>query len=86
MASSISGPNAQKNTMLPMMCIQPPCMNMEVRMVIQSRPATMSAGITDHCWTKASPPANSSRNTSALAAMIKHGDHGTMRGLPGDVA
>ena len=35
--------------MLPMMCIQPACMNIAVRMVIQWWPATISAGISDHC-------------------------------------
>ena len=34
-ASSISGPNAQRNTMLPRMCDQLACMNNAVRMVIQ---------------------------------------------------
>lgn len=40
----------------------PPCMNIAVRMVIQCRPATMSAGMIDQLCTKGSPPASSSRN------------------------
>jgi hypothetical protein len=57
--------------MLPMMCDQLPCMNMAVRIVIQCWPAVISAGVTDHRVTKASPPASSRTNTKALAAMIR---------------
>jgi hypothetical protein len=56
-ASPISGP-------------QLPCMNMAVRMVIQCRPATISAGTTDHRITNASPPLSSRKKTSTLIAMM----------------
>ena len=36
----------------------------------QYRPATMSAGITDHCFTNASPPVSSNRKTSAFTRII----------------
>src|SRR6516162_9798582 len=56
--------------MLPMMCDQLPCMNIAVRIVTQSRPATMLAGMTDQRVTKGSPPASSSTNTRALTPMM----------------
>src|SRR5271169_1854702 len=52
------------------MCSQPPCMNIAVRMVIQCRPATISAGITDHFCTNGSPPVSSKTKTNAFTAMI----------------
>ena len=52
------------------MCIQPPCMNIAVKIVTQFFPATTSAGITDHCFTKASPPFSSNMKTKALSRMI----------------
>src|SRR5208283_4249702 len=70
MASSTSGPNARRNTMLPMMCIQPPCMNIAVKMVIQWWPATMLAGISDHLNTNASPPISSITKTITFTTMI----------------
>lgn len=70
MVSSISGPNAHKNTMLPMMCDQPPCINMAVRSVFQPWPALMSAGVTDHRVTNASPPISSRTNTKTLIRMM----------------
>src|SRR5258706_897968 len=70
MRSSISGPNAHRNTMLPMMCDQLACMNIDVRIVTKCRPATMSAGTSANLVTKASPPVSSSRKTMTLTAMI----------------
>src|SRR5215472_11889668 len=52
--------------MLPTMCDQPACMNIAVRIVIQCRPAAMSAGMTDQRSTKASPPSSSRTKTSAF--------------------
>src|SRR5947208_654129 len=71
MRSSISGPNAQRNTMLPMMCDQLACMNIDVRIVTRCRPVTMSAGMSAHLVTNASPPVNSSRKTNTLTAMME---------------
>ncbi len=56
--------------MLPIMCIQPPCMNIALKIVSQLLPETMSAGMTDHCWTNESPPMISSAKTNAFATMI----------------
>ena len=56
--------------MFPIMCIQPACMNSAVTMVIQCRPATISAGTTDHRCTNASPPISSNTKTIAFATMI----------------
>jgi len=56
--------------MFPIMCIQPACMNRAVTMVIKCRPATISAGITDHCFTNSSPPISSNTKTSAFTTMI----------------
>ena len=53
-----------------MMCIQPPCMNIAEMIVTQCWPDAMSAGITDHCFTKGSPPSSSNKKTIALSRMI----------------
>src|SRR6266566_659969 len=70
MRSSISGPNAHRKTMLPMMSDQLACMNIDVRIVTKCRPATMSAGTSANLVTKGSPPVSSSRKTMTLTAMI----------------
>src|SRR2546425_5295894 len=70
MRSSVSGPNAHRNTMFPMMCDQLACMNIDVRIVTRCCPATMSAGMSAHLVTKASPPVSSSRKTKTLTAMM----------------
>src|SRR5258706_5287722 len=57
--------------MLPPMCSQPACINMAVKIVTQSRPATMWAGTNDHLLIKASPPDNSSRKTRPLIKMME---------------
>ena len=62
--------------MLPIMCIQPACMNIAVRMVIQWWPATILAGISDHFITNASPPISSITKTIAFTTMIAGGDDG----------
>src|SRR5215813_6578987 len=56
--------------MLPMMCIQPPCMNIALKMVSQFLPETMSAGMTDHWRTNDSPPMISSTKTSTFIRII----------------
>ena len=56
--------------MLPIMCIQLPCMNIDVTMVIQCRPSIISAGTTDHCFTNSSPPPSSSTKKTAFNRMM----------------
>src|SRR6266550_1749509 len=80
MRSSISGPNAHRNTMFPMMCDQLACMNIDVRIVTRCCPATMSAGTSAHLVTKASPPVSSSRKTKTLTAMMDAVTTGTRFG------
>jgi len=59
---------------------QPACMNMALRMVIQLRPAIMSAGTSDQRSMKALPPASSSMKTSALVPISKVVMIGNRRG------
>jgi len=66
--------------MLPAMCDQPPCMNIAVRIVIRWWPEVISAGITDHCFTNASPPASSKAKTTTFVRMIKSVTTGMLTG------
>ena len=66
--------------MLPMMWDQLPCMNIAVRIVIQRWPATICAGIADHCITNASPRISSSTKTMTLTPMIAAVTTGTRTG------
>ncbi len=54
--------------MLPRRCIQPPCMNMAVKMVMAWPPglAAKRAGTNAHALMNASPPLSSSKNTSTF--------------------
>jgi hypothetical protein len=45
-------------------------MNIALKIVTQPLPATMFAGMTDHCRTNGSPPLSSSRKTDAFIGMI----------------
>src|ERR1039458_8712647 len=57
--------------MLPMMCSQPPCMNIPVSSVIQPWPDMISAGVTDHCSPQSSPYISSRVKTYTLAAISR---------------
>ncbi len=65
--------------MFPMMCSQPACMNIPVKMVIHPCPLVICAGITAQRSTNASPPSSSSRNTHAFAAIISAVTHANPR-------
>src|SRR5208283_3073288 len=66
--------------MLPIMCIQPACMNIAVRMVTQRWPATIVAGISDQRITNAPPPASSIRKASPFTRTIAAVTAGNLRG------
>jgi hypothetical protein len=52
MAPSIGGAKAHRKTMLPMICSQPPCRNIEVAIVSRWRPCAMSFATADQRYTQ----------------------------------
>ena len=66
--------------MLPIICSQPACMNIAVKIVIQPCPLMISAGITAHRATNASPSISSRKNTYAFAKTISNVTTANLRG------